>query len=367
MDWIRKAAGSEVVTFVDNHTPFSSELFSFPDLDGQEAQVLVVRATYRKGSTDQLEVVPEQLPIQIADEHFGDPALSSVRYEADVAIEKARVDVIVNGTAYAPKDRATQQVIVKLEVGDIEKTVRVIGDRYRSVLGLSIPEPFISMPLIYERAYGGSDTSDANPRNHYVCKTNPVGLGFRNALSQSRDILTEQPNLGFLTSGKETEPAGFGIIARSWSPRIEFAGTFDEEWRTYRWPLMPRNFDLRHYQIAPLDQQTNLLQTATPVRLTNFTPDGAWEFALPPAELPVYLVSNFDVLEAYPRMDTVLIEPDLGQVSLTFRLKLTLERGRQHLREIVIGPMTRGMLLAKERQKPFIEMRDLGKRKSEGQ
>jgi hypothetical protein len=217
------------------------------------------------------------------------------------------------------------------------------------------------MPLIYERAYGGTDTRDSDPGRHAVWRPNPVGVGFRSARSASPDILTEIPNLEFPSGSKESRPAGFGIVSRAWSPRLEWAGTFDQGWLEDQWPLLPRDFDLRHYQSAPEDQQTGSLQTGDRIRVVNCTPDGLWAFAIPSTDLPVWLIFDNRISEARPYMDTVLVQPDSKRVSLTFRLPLVLERGRERLREIVVGPVTPGMLRAKQRRKAYMDLRGVAK------
>lgn len=357
LEWTRTGNGSETVTHVNNHSPFPAELFSYPDPDGQEIQLLIISATYAHvPGRNSLEPPTEQRTIQVADEYFGDPAIASVRYEAEVASEKTYVDLIVNGTAHAPRGLATPEMTVELAAGKIRKRVRVVGDRYRSVLGISSPQPFISMPLIYERAYGGTDAQKSA-----VWKKNPVGLGFHGVRSQCKDILTEYPNLEPDDGPIESSPAAFGIVARGWSPRLEFAGTFDEAWIANQWPLMPRDFDIRHNQAAPLDQQVASLSMEDPVRLVNFTPDGCWEFKMPSATPQLWLMCDGGKRAAAPRMDTVLIEPDHRRVTLTYRLNLSKEKGTDRIREVIVGSVTPGYLRAKEKHKPYVHPKDLSK------
>jgi hypothetical protein len=345
------------MTYLDNRSPFPAELLSFPSVDGQEVQVLVAIATLEETETGSLAPAAEQRPVPLSDVYFGEPALSSVRYEAETAIKKNRVDILVNGTAHAPGGRPATEAVVELEAPGIRKRLRVLGDRYRSAGGPSAPQPFLTMPLVYERAYGGTDTHASDPKRHAVWRPNPVGVGFRSARPASPDILTEVPNLELLWGPNESRPAGFGIVSRAWSPRLELAGTFDRNWLEDHWPLMPRDFDPRHYQSAPEDQQTDALQAEDRIRITNCTPEGEWAFTVPFTDLRVWLVFDNRLSEARPHMDTVMVEPDSKRVSLTFRLPLVLERGRERLREIVFGHVTPGKLRAKFRRKPYLDFR----------
>jgi hypothetical protein len=146
-----------------------------------------------------------------------------------------------------------------------------------------------------------------------------------------------------MTGPLEGPPAGFGIIGRGWSPRLEYAGTFDATWLADHWQLAPINFDIRHFQAAPADQQVDSLRTGEPVRLVNFTPEGLWQFNMPSTYLPALLVDNKSAKRAWPRMDTVLIEPDKRQITLTFRLALPGGHGSR-LREIIIEPLMENAL-----------------------
>jgi len=346
------------MTLVDNRSCFAVKLFSLPDSDGQRVQLLVISATYT-GALGHLQPADEQMPVTAADEHFGDPASSSVRYEAQIAMEKRRVDVLVNGTAYAPGARPTPALVAELHAGEIHKRVRVIGDRFRMPGGPSSPKPFLTMPVIYERAYGGTDTRASDPAKHLVWRQNPVGLGFRGVRSHMAEVLTEFPNLEPVGSSMEGPPAGFGIVGRAWSPRLEWAGKFDEAWLANRWPLLPLDFDMRHNQAAQPDQQTETLRTGDPLRLVNFSPGGVWECEMPSMDLPAWLIREDGIEESKPRLDTILLEPDQRRVLLTWRLKIA-SIGKRRLREIVVGDIERGRLLAKQKRKKYLDMPRMG-------
>ena len=72
---------------VRNLTPFSVELLVFPDASGQEISLLVISACFTEDSSGLLAPWMPQPPVRVADEHFGDPASSSIRHEADVALD----------------------------------------------------------------------------------------------------------------------------------------------------------------------------------------------------------------------------------------------------------------------------------------
>jgi hypothetical protein len=341
------------VIAIDNHSGFPVEVLSIPDLDGQEIPLLVSSQTWRHSNRSDWEPTEEPPPICFADEYFSEPSYySSLKNEAQTATEKRYVDVLVNGSAYAPRGVPTQTATVELYAGTIAKLVRVVGDRFYASSGPSSPAEFLTMPLIYERAFGGYD-----PRRNEVWRQNPAGIGFRRAKSQSTNIATEYPNLEPIREPLEGAPAGFGIVSRSWSPRIEYAGTYDDNWLNNQWPLLPSDFDTRYYQTAPVDQQIDSLATGDPVRLVNFTVDGLWEFAMPSTTLETWLISDRGSRRVAPRMDTVMIEPDDRRITLVFRLNLARENQQDRIREIHIGPVTRAYLRARERRKRYLDFR----------
>src|SRR5262245_5483804 len=103
-----------------NATPFTAESFVLPDADCQETLLVVLVAVFvdRGG---RLELADEQRPVRVADVHHGEPGASSVRYEAELALDKPRVDVLLNGRAYAPGGRPVQRVSVELLMGAMHK------------------------------------------------------------------------------------------------------------------------------------------------------------------------------------------------------------------------------------------------------
>jgi hypothetical protein len=351
-------------TILQNRTPFAADKLVVPDNDGQEAVLVVVSATFGGDANGALRLADEQPEIRVADECYGPPERGSVRYEADIALEKPFVDlVVVNGHAYAARERSAELVPVSITAGSIDKHLLVSGDRFwrRTLLGVvaSSPRPFVTMPLVYERAFGGIDTSSPNASKHAAERRNMSGLGFRGVRSYDPAIETELPNVEYpklrMTTLTDTpNPAGLGVVARSWMPRIAFAGTFGEQWQRDRWPLLPIDFDPRHYQAAPADQQSGEFAGGEIVTLVNLTPDGLWQFRLPAVQVPVHLLFDRRREVKRVRIDTISIEPDRRLVTVTGRVRVHTQRTRGLLREIVVGSATSGWLRARQARKRYI-------------
>jgi len=316
-----------LTTYLNNRTPFATELFAFPNADGQEIAVLVISASF------------------LIDQN-----------EADVAIYKPYVDVIINATAYSPHGRPSNTLEVGIQLADIHKHLIIQGDRKSLVRGVaSKPQPFITMPIVYERAYGGTYIDPTNPDRQDIYTRNPVGVEYKGALSADPGVQTNYPNINYLKSSKEYRqnlPAGFGAIARSWSPRRELAGTYDEDWLKNQWPLPPHDYNPLHNQAAPVDQQSRTIQGGEEIMLLNLTTESEWCFRLPSLTFPTRLFFGRRPQEVLPKLDTILIDADSRTVTLSHRLAIPIER-KNPLREVVLGHVTRGWLLARERKKYY--------------
>ena len=282
-------------TALENRTPFEATTFVFPDTDGQEILLIVMAATF-VAKDGNLRLADEPSPIRSSDEYRGDPARSSTLFEADVALVKPFVDVIVNGHVYAQGGVETSQVAVRLAIGDVDKTLLVTGDR--SPLGRA--SAFKKMPIVYERAFGGTDEKGR------LDQRNPVGVGYQGARSADQTFRQQSPTSNILREGpsqRALAPWGEVGSLESISP-----GTYDATWLDKQWPLLPTDFDPRHYQAAPLDQQSRIVRGGEDVRVVNMTPKGTWRFRLPTLDVAARLLYEDRQQVASLSMDTVLRE-----------------------------------------------------------
>lgn len=227
-----------------NLSPFAAERFVLLDARAEETLIVVVKGTYDlKGGGARLH--DQQDKVRWADEYYGEPGKSSIKYAGEGAPFKPATDIVLVGSA-RPAGKNLGQVDVQLRVGKLRKTVTVLGDRrWERVLGflrISKPEPFEQMPLVYERAFGGVDASaaekaESEPRN-------PVGVGLRARKSRLAAEGMKLPNLEDpaerITSCRQRpKPAGFSFVSPHWQPRLAHAGTYDEGWQKTRSPSCP--------------------------------------------------------------------------------------------------------------------------------
>jgi hypothetical protein len=316
---------------------------------GRELLVVVVKGTFRipddQGAT--LRLHEEQLPLNMSDIFFGEPGLSAPKYEVDFAPRKARCDVLLNASVYAPGGRPARRVEVAVQIGGWSKSCAVVGDRHWEATGASIgasaPMPFTKLPLSYDRAFGGTDQYHGDPAKHAAFLANPSGRGFHTQLVNEWIHGTPLPNteeldnpVKFVTGNYR--PMAFGSLGRQWQPRVGFAGTYDERWKDEDFPILPRDFDEHYYQAAPPDQQLPLPVGEQQVTLINLTPDGLCRFALPHLEAPVHVfprTGEQEDLTAF--IDTTVIEPDHERVAMTWRVARPLKKNMFEIEQVLVG------------------------------
>jgi hypothetical protein len=319
-----------------NRTPFAAELVVLPGRDGQDVLVTVLKCTYALDKKGRLEPAAPQIPVLHADAFHGEPDASSVKWESDVAPFKPGTDVVLLGQAYAP-DRRKAELHVGLKVGRLQQVLAIFGDRHwRRGLGMSAPAPFECMPLTYERAFGGVDRSAPDARHHEVEPRNPVGRGFRARRSERPlgEVLLpniEDPKHLIRSPDDRPAPAGFGFTARQWMPRRGLAGTYDEAWRKKRAPLLPTDFDDRHYNAAhPALIVSPHLSGKEPVDLIHLSPRGPLHFLLPGKHVSAFVSIARKRHELRLLFDTLVLLPDEDRVVMIWRGQLPLKGDMMH-------------------------------------
>lgn len=272
---------------LENETDYLAERTWVRDRDGRHEWIVVVKATFEIAPDGTLSLSEEPVEPLHAPEFEGEDGLSSIRYEADLVGMKPATDVYLNAAAYAPSGKAVRAVDVGFRVGPLQKRLRVCGPRVwrRGLTGRVRPgssEPFVSAPIRYEQASGGYDASHPNTKKHKIDPANPIGSGV--ARRKQTLIGSPAPTVVDPVRRRSSRPVagGFGAVASHWSPRREYAGTYDEVWARTRKPLLPADFDPRFHLCAPSDQQVpGYLQGGEVFELSNLTPEGRLSFRVP--------------------------------------------------------------------------------------
>ncbi|MES2533499.1 MAG: DUF2169 domain-containing protein [Pseudomonadota bacterium] len=165
----------------------------------------------------------------------------------DEGVAKLTPEFLVHGHAFAPPGPDGQpatRCAVRASLGGVVKTLAVSGERAWVDGRATAPQPFDSMPLTWENAYGGADFA-----------ANPLGKGRRSADAP----LVRLPNVEDLrhpviSPDSVPPPAGFGRVDPTWPQRARLRGTYDEAWYKDHAPGFAPDLDWRHFNLAPQDQ-----------------------------------------------------------------------------------------------------------------
>jgi hypothetical protein len=334
----------------ENLTPYGFAHLPNVDRRGEEIAIVAVAAHFalpRPGRphSGPLSRCDEQPAPHFDDVYWGEPGKSSLRYEGQSAYTRPGTDVYVNASAHAPGGRPVEQMDVEVGVGPCRLRARVIGDRVwvgaAGTLRASPPVPFVRMPLLWERAFGGGDVAVGGrgyePRN-------PIGTGVfatLEAASGTRLPNLENPGELIHEPWSRPMPVGFGPVARHWWPRSGFVGTYDKRWVETRAPLWPDDLDERFFSAAPAGAcAAPHLRGGESVVMSGVHPAGGFGFRLPIVRLCCKSVFAGRVERVGMRLDAVLLEPDLsevhgGRVTMILRAAVGLGRAADHSHTLV--------------------------------
>ena len=299
---------------------------------GGFAFTVVCKATFElRPDVSPLAAVQE--PVALADvyvEEGGGLAIAS-----DLVPAKKRPEVLLTGHAYAPEGRPVPSLLARLVVGEIDKSIQVVGDRHFGRNGkLSDPEYFTAMPLVWGRADGGPNTF------------NPAGRSLGSAARPDALGRVPAPNLlpaglWLKSRGDTITPVGFGPIAPLWPSRTACLHRHAAGWDPGRWneqPLPP-DIDLAYFNAAPLDQQRTLPFGEEAIYLENLHPRFGQLSTRLAQVTPVATVDHGAGAQALQlRCDTLIIDTDSGLAMLVWRAHVLLDRPDRPGRVVVTIP-----------------------------
>ncbi len=325
-----------------NTTPLVASLSCTPTDDPRlRVGLLVVKATYRlTGSSLTLDVdAPE--PIRVGEEAH--PLGTLPRELLDRAGDD--LEVLFLGNAHAPAGEAVDEMRVALTVNRVRRELAVLGDRVWEERGgarrISAPEPFVTMPLGWSRAYGGSEWIEVDDEAfvEVADERNPLGKGFDASAPAE------------LIRAAYRAPVGRAAVAPRTLPNVEDPKALVRDWadapHPVSWAPLPMNHPLRTARTAPPastdSDDLDLSPFDHPLRF--HAAESGW--ILPAHAGPIdvamdglssarrvaftvpELAIRFDMLvgEAAttiaPRAHLLVIRPDDGIVTVTYRVTFT--------------------------------------------
>jgi hypothetical protein len=312
-----------------NQTPFPVHAMPGTGPGDEPVLTIVLKGTFELMPGQCARPATEVMPIAFGDELVETPRGMLPLWDSDLAPFKPRADVLLVGMAHAPRGKPCRELDVRMQVGRVDKTLRVFGERRweRGLLGgdprPGEPEPFREAEISSAYAYGGGDT-----KRGAVFLENPIGIGFIADKAKHRDVegqelpRVEDPAHLVARWKDRPSPARFGSLGRGWASRVRHLGTYDERWEQERAPLPPRDFSYEFFNAAPRDQQVkDYLEGNEPFRLDHATPSGPLIGKLPGVRpgVGVRHACGTSVRPVELRLDTLVLIPERMIMLLVWR------------------------------------------------
>ncbi len=321
-----------------NNTPFSADIALFPDEQANDALYVMVKATF--DITQNMEVSETQKPLIQADEYYGEPGLSSLKYPSDYHTGKPTSDILMLGSACAPDKHGVRQLNVSVQIDDLKKVLTVFGDRYWQDGQMSTPDIFETMRLRYENAFGGKHIVEGQLKGAEL--RNPVGKGFkgeRNSLEMDGLALPnlEDPNDLIQNQSDAPQPHCFAAVAPNWLPRAEYAGTYDTEWEQERAPYLPLDYNPMFMNSASYGlRYPHKLEGGERVYISGMHPAGDLDFDLPKVNLKGTVIIAGSEKELSFTIETLTLEPNELSLCIHWRAKLNCGKHTSKIQEISV-------------------------------
>ena len=164
----------------------------------------------------------------------------------DEGFAKARGELLVAGSFFAPGGVPLPASHVRVKLGSVDKRLAIVGDRLWRNNAATTPEPMATMPLDWAHAFGGARFD----RNPYGKGTEPLETDAR---------ATPLPNVDHYgailrSPADRPEPAGFLPMDVTFAQRRARAGTYDTRWFEEHFPGLAPDAAPTFFNVAPEDQ-----------------------------------------------------------------------------------------------------------------
>ncbi len=318
-----------------NETPFAASI-ARTELLWRDLLLatVVLKSTYDVDPrTGALRPSEEQPPVAEADVDTGLGPL-----DMDLVPVKSQCDLAVYGYAQTESpDRAVESMRVTLAIGEFRRTVAIFGDRFWTKRGSAFepsrPAPFSRMPIVWERAYGGSAFHTDDLEAPYP--SNPDGRGF--VAMASRVEGTPLPNIEevdqLLTSWDQRPlPAALTGVRRTSALRGTRGIHADLERQMTR-------LDASAFTFAHPRMQLGSYPAGARVELEGMTPGRRWGFVLPPPRAHAVLGLGNARYELPFEPDTIVLFPEQSRFHVVSRRALVYQFAPERLRSlhVVLG------------------------------
>lgn len=261
-------------------------------------------------------------------------------FEHDQVFKRGGVDVFVWGHAVAPGGRPTTRSTVSVLVGEsFRRDVVVHGPRawVRGAFGgyqMTAAQPFTSVPLTLEYAYGGKSSWDGL---EVPWPDNPEGLGFimrEEHVEGARLPLFEDPDHP-ITHWEDRPPTvGFGFCPITSGARMKSAVILGEDGKVQE--ITPRMFNAAFPEMVVPEEVPH----ASTVHVLGVDPSGHIQFMLPRDPLVAEIVLGDKVVHRALAVDQIGVDVENAKVFVTYRFPFRYRIVPEQQRRVTLSVAT---------------------------
>ncbi len=271
-------------------------------------------------------------------------------FPGDVPFLSGGIDVFAIGSLWQPGAQPGTELTAEIRIGDrFARRIAVFGDRRwvrnNDSLVASIPEPFVSMPLSYDKAFGGKAETEQGP---CAWPPNPLGTGFYLTPEQAEQQPLpnlEDPEHPIVSVEDRPEPVATAPYPAEGSLRVMNALEVDLESAN---PGMKRVKPLVFNQANP---RMILEPAATPrpgelIEVTHASEHGSLRFAMPELEYHVHVHLEHRNYFFPLHLDQIALLLKDQRVMLGYRVvfKYRLVKGERRTVTLRQGPVPEGQI-----------------------
>lgn len=300
-----------------NETDLEAHLFRTIVSEDWHSGTLVAKQTYTLLADGSLAPGRAQQAI------FRRPtAVDDVTLPSDGAFGKAALDVLVIGSAFAPGGVPVDAMLAGLTIDEHRLAVGVIGDRVwqrsrKHGFAASDPVPFVEMPLVWSRSFGGRARVQGTELPHV---DNPDGRGFVLDLDAAEGV--SLPNI--------EDPAALVRVPLDQPSTISFcplpvANSFIAELLEGVDTETGEGLTREIFNVAVPKHRLPAYPSGALVELVNLTPRPVRPFRLPALQVVAEVSVGGRRYEFAGEVDTLCFLPSRGELVVTHRVLFRYE------------------------------------------